>query len=103
MKILTVKQSDGSIWGVPVELIAMSRAEHYAHEFGNDVQRSLKEDTLPLFDGNGGESEVLDWAENNMNWPDVADKALLIKMPGSPDFQEAWVNGDKNFIEVDMG
>ena len=101
MKILTVKLSDGSILGVPVEVIAMNRAKCYAHEFGNDVQRSLKEDTLPLFHGNGGESEILDWAENNMNWSDVADKALLVKTSDPPDFQGAWANGDKGFIEVD--
>jgi hypothetical protein len=47
-KYLTIKQSDGSVWGVPVEMIARNRAEFYASEFDGDVEQSLQEDTLPL-------------------------------------------------------
>lgn len=102
MKILTVQQSDGSVWGVPIDVVARDRAKQYAHEFGDDVGRSLQEDTMPLFNGNGGESEILDWAANNMNWADVADHAMIIRMPDPLDFQEAWINGKKGFIEVAM-
>ncbi len=56
--IMTVTMPDGSKFGVPVAMIARNRAEHYAHEFGGDVERSLAEDTVPMFDAttskNGG-------------------------------------------------
>lgn len=47
-KYMTIEMQDGSIWGVPVEMIAKNRAAHYAHEFDGDVERSLAEDTIPL-------------------------------------------------------
>lgn len=52
-KLMTVEMPDGSKWGVPVEMIARSRAAYYANEFDGDVERSLAEDTLPLFESVG--------------------------------------------------
>lgn len=48
-RIMTVQMRDGSIWAVPVSVIARDRAKHYASEFDGDIERSLAEDTLPLF------------------------------------------------------
>lgn len=76
---------DGSKWGVPVEVIARNRAAYYAHEFDGDVERSLKEDTLPLFESD--DYDVEDWASNNMNWSDVAQHAKKIQEAPAPDFQ----------------
>lgn len=98
MKMLTVKQEDGSVWGVPLELIARDRAAHYAHEFGGDVEKSLAEDTLPLFEGDSYEAE--DWAANNMNWSDVQAHAKKLKDAPPPDFQAAWLNGEKAVVEA---
>jgi len=44
-KYMTVKMPDGSVFGVPVEMVARNRAAHYAHEFNGDIERSLKERT----------------------------------------------------------
>lgn len=98
MKYLKVTMSDGSKWGVPVSLIALSRATHYADEFGS-VQESLDNDTLPLFESDPYEIE--DWAANNMNWEDVSDHAVLIASAEDIDWQEGWLNGDKEIIEKD--
>ncbi len=98
MQCLTITQADGSVWAVPVAIIATSRATHYAHEFDGDVKRSLDEDTLPLFAADP--FEVQDWASNNMKWSDVAHAAFKIKEPEPCDFQEAWVNGEKSVIDV---
>lgn len=98
MKMLTVEQKDGSVWGVPVEVIARDRAKHYASEFGGDVERSLAEDTLPMFESNA--CEVMDWAVNNMNWSDVATHARKLKDAPPPDFQEAWMSGAKDVVEI---
>ncbi|EOZ5069331.1 hypothetical protein ACQRVR_004823 [Enterobacter cloacae] len=96
-KELHVTMPDSSVWAVPVQLIATHRAEHYAKEFGGDLYRSLAEDTLPLF--RSDDFEIEDWAANNMNWSDVQHAAKCI-YPGDVDFQEGWVNGDKEVKEA---
>jgi hypothetical protein len=82
---------DGSKWAVPVSIIAGYRAKHYAHEFGGDIERSLNEDTGPLFDAD--RFEIEDWAQNNMNWDDV--KPYAVRIEGAKcDYQEGWSNGE---------
>lgn len=98
MKMLVMTLPDGSRWGVPVDIIARSRATHYAREFGGDVERSLAEDTLPLF----AESayEIADWAVNQMNWSDFAPHQVKVADAPPPDFQEAWMTCVKAVEEV---
>lgn len=57
--LMTVEMPDGGVLGVPVEMIAKHRAEHYASEFGGGVERSLAEDTIPLFESD--EYEIHAW------------------------------------------
>lgn len=99
-KTLEVTMPDGSVYGVPVVLIARNRAEIYKSDFGEDIERSMSEDTMPLF----AESEyaIKDWAANNMNWSDVEASAKLLSSPEkltAADMQGAWVNGDKNLSD----
>lgn len=96
-KMLAITMPDGSKWAVPVEMIARNRAAHYASEFDGDVERSLAEDTLPLFADD--DYEIEDWAANNMNWSDFNGHQVKIKDAEPPDFQEAWVNGEKEVID----
>jgi len=98
MKILVIEMPDGSKWGVPVEVIARNRAAHYAHEFNGDAEQSMIKDTLPLFAAD--EYEVTEWASNNMNWSDVEVHAKKLQDAPIPDFQEAWINGQKTVISV---
>ena len=98
-KVLRITMEDGSEWDVPVDIIARDRAEHYADEFDGDVERSLAEDTLPLFAEEP--YEVQDWASNNMNWDDVAHRAVCYRKAPPPDFQEGWVNGEKRVVETE--
>jgi hypothetical protein len=92
---LTVELPDGSVWGVPVAVIARNRAKEYAGEFGGDVERSLTEDTLPLFDADSYAIE--DWAVNNMNWADFDGHQVKLTDAPAPNFQEAWLAGAKGF------
>ncbi len=94
-KYMTVEMPDGSKWGVPVEMIARNRAAHYAKEFDGDIDRSLTEDTIPLFESD--DFEIEDWAVNNMNWSDFNGHQVRIVEAQEPDFQEAWMNGAKGF------
>lgn len=87
---------DGSLWDVPVMAIARHRAAYYADEFDGDVERSLKEDTLPLFADD--DYQIKDWASNNMDWSDVAEVAWQFSK-SKTDFQEGWVNGRKEIVE----
>jgi len=96
-KELHITMPDSSVWAAPVQLIATNRAEYYAREFGGDVNRSLAEDTLPLF--RSDDFEIEDWAANNMNWSDVQHAAKCIS-PGDVDFQDGWVNGEKEVKEA---
>lgn len=100
-KFLKVTMPDGSKWKVPVRIIAEDRARYYFEdrkEF-KSLEESLRKDTLPLFEED--ECEIEDWASNNMNWEDVEKYAEQIKSSkmNYEDFQEGWINGEKEIIE----
>lgn len=97
---MTITQSDGSIWAVRISTIAKNRAAYYADEYDGDVEKSLAEDTLPLFQSDT--YEIQDWASNNMDWSDFNGQQYCVKGPDALDFQEAWVNGDKGFLAEDQ-
>lgn len=91
-KRYVITMEDQSQWSVPVKVIAMNRAAYYADEnFNGDLDRSLQEDTVPLFEAD--EYEIEDWAKNNMSWSDVVSFASQIKAP-EIDFEDGWVNGN---------
>lgn len=95
-KYMTITMSDGSIWGVPTEMIAKNRAEYYAREFAhNNIERSLQEDTLPLF--NKDEYEIEDWAVGNMDWEDFDGFQVKLEDAPPPNFQEEWITGEKGY------
>ena len=92
-KRLIVTMPDGSKWAVPVEIIALSRAKYYAGEYGGDVEKSLAEDTIPLFEDD--DYQVHDWAAGNMDWKDVEHVAVKLEAEaGTIDYQEGWINGE---------
>jgi hypothetical protein len=96
---IQIEMPHGEIWDVPVMAVARDRATHFADEYDGDVERSLREETLPLFEYS--DYEILSWAENNMNWFDVKEFAVKIKdVPPltERDFQEGWTNGNKVLV-----
>lgn len=103
---LRITMPDGSKWDVPAELIAEHRASHYAEKdtgkssgpeylaaFRREVHWLLGDERVP-----GDENELADWAANNMNWEDVAAHAVQAVPPAAGDYQEGWVNGEKELI-----
>lgn len=88
--------SNGVEYTIPVMTIAKHRAAHYAHEFDNDEERSLKEDTIPLFEGDA--FEIIDWARNNMNWPDVSNSASAQSREIKPNWEEEWSNNSVRLL-----
>lgn len=91
-KKYVVEMEDGSKWAVPVRLIAEDRAKYFADlEYSGNVEESLKDDTIPLFESD--DYEIHDWASNNLNWDEVKAHAIQVKA-ADVDFQEGWVNGE---------
>lgn len=97
MKYLRVEMPNGAKYDVPVSVIATDRANYFKSEYNGDFQKSLEEDTIPLF--NSDDYEIEDWAANNMNWKEVEKSAVLVFQPPGCDFQEGWVNGEKEIVE----
>lgn len=83
------------MWGVPVDMIARDRAECCAREFEGDIEKSLHEDTIPLFESD--DCEIRDWAVNGMNWNDFDGHQIKLADAPPPDFQDGWINGEKGF------
>lgn len=92
--------ANGDVWSVPVMVIARNRAENYKDEYDDDIERSLAEDTWPLFTHTP--AEIYDWAQNNMDWSDVADKAFIYRQATKPaeDWEESWCNGKHDVVKA---
>lgn len=82
---------DGSKWSVPVRIIAENRAEFFSSEFQGDIQKSLDEDTWPIFTE---ETAIEDWLFNNMDWKDVKDHATKIQEPHGIDYEARWLDAE---------
>jgi hypothetical protein len=102
-KVIRVTMPDGSRWDVPADVVAT----HRAHEFAKDEGY---QPGTPDYDGEfqiaheyalAEHDELLDWAANNMNWADVEGVAVLVEAaPEVVDYQEGWINGEKEVVGV---
>ena len=104
-KYLRVTMEDGSKWDVPVKIIAESRARYYAEKEtgeknGEDFEKIFNEEVEYALDEDF-DYDVIDWAGNNMNWSDVKDVAVKVSIM-KVDFQEGWVNGDKEVVTKEV-
>ena len=95
-----ITMPDDSLYELPVWVIALHRAMYYADKGGISVGKSLREDTLPLFERWDG-AVLKDWAQLHMNWEDVCYYVTNLAGPRIPDFDEGWVKGKKEIVEDD--
>ena len=100
-KYLRVTMDDGSQWDIPAKIIAENRAKYYAEHdtgktSGEEFDRVFKEEVENLLNGED-DYDIQDWAVNNMNWSDVKDVAVKVSTK-EIDFQESWLNGEKEVI-----
>lgn len=81
---------DGSKWDVPAEIVAKDRATYYKEDgYQEEFDYTMSSDF-----------ELQDWAAGNMNWDDVSEFAVKADVEQPPvDFQEGWVNGEKEVVE----
>lgn len=87
MKFLHVTMPDNSVWKLDINIIAEDRAEYYSEFKGEDYDKVLSE-TLT------DHEELIDWAENNMDWNNIEGKAIKVR-DGEVDYEDGWCNGDK--------
>lgn len=94
-----VTMADGSVWSIPVDVIAKNRAEFFVLTgYFETIEESL-EDTIQLFESD--DYSIEDWAENNMNWSDVSGIAKMVSPASNIKFQEGWMNGDKEVVNAE--
>lgn len=91
--------SNGSKWDVPFLIIASYRAKYYARK---DSGKTSGEEYERIYQaemkiGMEEEEMMVDWAENNMDWSDVKEYSSKFS-DAEPDFQDGWVNGEKEVI-----
>jgi hypothetical protein len=95
---LYVEFSNGRVFVIPASLIAGDRAQYYANV---DVKETGGGEWLRVYDREvayalSDQSELFDWAENNMNWEDVKGQAQLVQHNSDPDmFDKEWSNAVK--------
>jgi len=100
-KYLRVTMPDDTLWDIPVNAIADSRAKYYAKNDaeteGANYQTVYEEELAYTLDS---DDELIDWASNNMNWSDVCINAqrVITGPPKQPKYQEWWINGDKEIV-----
>jgi hypothetical protein len=85
---------DKSIWEVPVASIIYNRVGWYADNKGMTEEEALQ-DTEELFQD---DYEIEDWAANNMDWEEVKHIAVKVE-EGSIDYDDGWVNGEKEVVD----
>lgn len=102
MKQYHVTMPNGSVWAVPVTAIARNHAAYYAqYETEGDVEKCYTEHSLPLLLSDA--KELWEYAAGNMDWADVKAVAWIVRgvaPTAEADFQEGWVNGDHQVVEV---
>lgn len=86
MKVLRVTMPDGSRWDVPVSVVQENWWAYYK-------DKDFHEDE---FD----DAECIDWAQNNMNWSDVEGHADMSEIPAVVDYQDGWINGDREIVDI---
>lgn len=95
MKVIRIEMPDGSRWQVPARLVGENRIAYYA-SLNRPVEDADEADYLT-----NDESEIRDWGRNNMNWEDVSTYAIRLPTESKePDFQEGWVNGKWEIVDV---
>lgn len=77
IKFIKLQCYNGAIYKIPISIVAYSRAKYYSHEYDDDIERSLKEDTLPLFESD--DYEIYGWLKNNMDFEEIQDHLIKVR------------------------
>lgn len=97
MKTYKITMNDGSVWAVPVMVIAMDKAQYYAKIDNVSVDDALEEVLQEFYEDH---AEIADWAKNNMDWSDVKDSAICVERHYT-DYETDWVVANYEIVEED--
>jgi hypothetical protein len=99
-KYLRVTMPDGSKWDVPASLIAHNRARYYQGKKDLETIDMAEREYQVEYDyAMTHDHELEEWAASDMNWSDVEHRAMKVSDGELPDYQEGWVNGEKEIVE----
>jgi len=112
-KYLRVTMPDGSKWDVPASVIAWSLTDYDVPESDyKDIKdwAGYPDNSFFLTTWNrqyasflDDDAALIEWSRSDMNWEDVASVATRVEAPPiNPDYQEGWVNGDKEIVEKEV-
>lgn len=98
-KFLRVTFSDGKVYDISAEFIAKARAEYYAKLDADRGENYAKIHDEELKNTLEDDSEIIDWAFNNMDWADVKEQAVLLSQATKIiDYEKEWVNVEHEVI-----
>lgn len=100
-KVLQVEFSDGRVFEIPASFIATDRARYYAnidhiHKEGENWLKTFETEVDYALED---DFELLDWANNDMNWEDVQREAEEVDSVAI-DEEAEWPNARKSVVEV---
>lgn len=97
---LQVEMTDGSWWELPAKIIAYDRANYFSDKVSGDSEAELREFTDVLNATILDEDLLIDWAEQNVKWDEVADFARLVRPTNRADSrEEGWRTGMKQVVD----
>jgi len=96
-KSYRMTMSDGSIWDIPVKIIANNRADSLAHRFRNESRYLALVDTISVFEADY--SEIRDWARTHMKWSLVKPWVKYVGNAGEQiDMDSEWATCDIKIV-----
>lgn len=101
-KFIIITFSNGEKYKIPAEFIAVARAKYYA-DLDSRRDINIKYDEIyqqELEYSLNNNDEILDWADNNMNWEDVKDVTTFIEqIKEEINYEKEWTNSEKEIVE----
>jgi len=99
-KYIRVTMPDGTKWDIACYIIANHRARYFAKRDtgkteGDEYKLALEREFTYTM---SSEDELMDWAENSMNWSDVKSEATCVYAPRMV-YEKGWANGEKEIVE----
>lgn len=83
-------EEDGSVWDVPLQIVADSRDEHYGEK--SYTIGLIRADRLDKY-------TLTEWAINQMDWDEFEPYAVRVEMPPKKvNYIAAWMSADRKIV-----
>lgn len=89
-KTIEITFSNGDIFELPAEIVALDRTNHYSSEDGFEKD---SEEWDNMMEESMNDFELEDWLGNNMNWSDIENDGTW-QGKQTPDYEEMWSSGE---------